>query len=194
MCFLKNFSQLIANGLNTDLNFPEVKAYLNLGFWEIFLSRAVCGLVKQAKRRTQWRQNTTLSFHKSKRKSLQYIYQCLDTRVECTPRTLASDTKLVGSVDSLKGRESLQRDFDRLGWWAITNHIKFNKSKCWILHMGWWKSGYTVRVRSKRLEYSPAARDLGVFVDGKLNTSQQCVLVTRRAKCILGCIRHSATN
>ena len=37
---------------------------------------------------------------------------------------------------TLEGREAPQRDPNRLQSWAITNHMKFNKGKCWILHLG----------------------------------------------------------
>ena len=60
----------------------------------------------------------------------------LDARVECTLSKFADDTKLGGAVDSLKGREPLQRDLDRLETWAITNSMKFNESKCQMLHLG----------------------------------------------------------
>jgi len=39
-------------------------------------------------------------------------------------------------VDSLEGREALQRDLNRLESWDIISHVKFNKSKCCILHLG----------------------------------------------------------
>ena len=45
-----------------------------------------------------------------------------------------------------------------------------------------------------QLESSFAEKDLGVLVDTKLNTSQQCVLVTKVANGILGCIRESIAS
>lgn len=53
----------------------------------------------------------------------------LNTGTECRLRKLANDTKLHGTVDSLKGRKVLQRHLDEIASWAITNCMKFNKSK-----------------------------------------------------------------
>jgi len=114
----------------------------------------------------------------------------LDSRVECALSKFANDTKLGEPVDSLKSREALERDLDRLDSWAIMNHMKF---KSQILHLG-LVILYMYKLGDKRLESSPTERDLGVWVAGKLSMSQQCALAARRANHVLGCIQHSITG
>ena len=56
------------------------------------------------------------------------------------------DTKLGGAVDSLKGREALQRDLDKLERWAINDHVKFSNSSRRILHLGQGNPGCMCRM------------------------------------------------
>ncbi|GAB0204315.1 hypothetical protein GRJ2_002897100 [Grus japonensis] len=72
--------------------------------------------------------------------------------------------------------------------------MKFNTSKCQILHLGLVSPGYTYKLGDKRLESSPMERYLGVWVDGKLNMSQQCALAAKRTNRVLGCIKHSIAS
>ncbi|GAB0210316.1 mitochondrial enolase superfamily member 1 [Grus japonensis] len=118
----------------------------------------------------------------------------LDAGVECTTSKCADDTKLGGAVDSLEGQEALQKDLDRLEHWAMINGMKFNKFKCWILHLGWSNARHKHKLGEEWLESSPAERDLGVLLDRRLNMSQQCALAAKRANHLLGCIKHSITS
>jgi len=60
----------------------------------------------------------------------------MDSGIECTLSKFANDIKLRGTINTLEGRDAIQRDLDRLESWAHVNFTKFHRAKCKVLHMG----------------------------------------------------------
>ena len=64
--------------------------------------------------------------------------------------------------------------------------MKFNKSKCKVLHLGRNKPILHYRLGADLLESCSVEKDLGVLVDSKLTLGQHCALVAKMANGIWG--------
>jgi len=108
----------------------------------------------------------------------------------------ADDTKISRHITSENDRDQLQCDLDKLQHWSNKWQLRFNATKCKVMHIGLRnpKFQYTMGNDNKViLEETTVEKDLGVHVDNQLNFSEHVIKAANKANQILGMIRRSIT-
>ncbi|RMC07015.1 hypothetical protein DUI87_16468 [Hirundo rustica rustica] len=88
----------------------------------------------------------------------------MDEGMESLISKFADDIKLGACLKLLEDKMALQRDLEWLDGWAESNKMKFNKSKCRVLHFGHNNPLQCYRLGTVWLDSAQEERDLGVLV------------------------------
>ena len=93
--------------------------------------------------------------------SISIFISDLDEGIVPTLSKYANDTKLVGMADTAEVCAAIQQDRNRLESRAAINQMRFNKSKCRVLHLRRNNCTYQHRLGHDLLERSSAEQDMG---------------------------------
>ena len=83
---------------------------------------------------------------------------------------------------------------DNLIKWSNEWQIKFNESKCCVVHIGSKNERKEYVMNGVYLAKFAAEKDLGVLVDENLSFDEHVIYVTKKANQIAGMILHNVTN
>lgn len=112
-------------------------------------------------------------------------------------RMFADDTKIFCQVNDVKDRDKLQLDLERLQCWADKWQLRFNATKCKVMHLGNNNSKHDYEMKENgtlvKHETSDCEKDLGVNVDKDLKFSKHAEIASNKANRIMGMIKRSFT-
>ena len=115
----------------------------------------------------------------------------LDNGLKSTVSKFADDTKLCGIANSHSNQLDIQEDLNILEQWSEKWLMKFNPSKCKVMHIGKNNTKYDYTLFGQNLTKVTSERDLGVIISNDLKPTKHCISASEKANKILGLIARS---
>lgn len=99
--------------------------------------------------------------------------------IECTLSKTAEDTQLTTAIVTPVAKGATKGDLDRLEKWAHVSVMKFNKTECKALHLGWGSPEHQYRLWDGWIESSPT-KNVGLLINENCIWSGNEPLQTRK--------------
>ena len=115
--------------------------------------------------------------------------------VESLTMLFADDTKLYRPVNNIEDREKLQGDIDSLMRWSADWQLRFNLSKCKVMHYGNRNPEFSYSMNpddpEDKMETTKEEKDLGVTFTKDLKFTKHIARATNKGNRVTGAIRRS---
>lgn len=80
----------------------------------------------------------------------------------------ANDTMLAGSVNTEEGLDIIQQELDHLENWCNRSGMKFNSTKCQVIHLETNNKNFCSKLGVNQLGMTMKGKDLGVLVEHRM--------------------------
>jgi hypothetical protein len=98
----------------------------------------------------------------------------------------ADDAKVARVIRSEDDRIGLQQTLDNLVTWSERWGMRFNVSKCKVMHIGRTNKKFEYRMSDTALGVTREEKDLGVTITDNLKPTAQCARAAKTAQAVLG--------
>ena len=109
-----------------------------------------------------------------------------DAVIEALLKKFADDTKLAKIIASIRDAQQMQENLNRICKWAEEWQMRFNVSKCKVMHFGHKNPRYDYTMNGCVIQKVEEEKDLGVWMETDLRSSKQCRVAAQNANWALG--------
>ena len=111
--------------------------------------------------------------------------------IDSSIKLFADDAKLFRPMGSSSDARALQSDLKKLEEWSKKWLLKFNQSKCSVIHFGHSNPRHTYSLNGNNLAVSSEERDLGVIVSESFKFGNHVAKIAAKANSIVGRINRT---
>ena len=106
-------------------------------------------------------------------------------------KIFADDSKIFGSACNIDEADCIQKDLDALDNWCKVWMLKFNPSKCHVLHIGKNNHKYLYHIGGFLLSSVDDEKDLGIIMSNDLKQYKDVTNKVKKANKMLGMIKRT---